>query len=292
MVDQVGAESFEPGAGPSADGGKKPIWRSGRAISCYWVIAFLVLWQIVTSAGIINKIFLASPSAIASVAYQMFFVTGEIYPHILVSLKEGTLGFVFAIAVGVLLGLAMGRFEGVRRAVEPFVMALYSTPSVALLPLFVLWLGIGLWSKVVIVFLGGVFAILVNTVAGVRSVNPRLIETARGLRIIGVQVVGHADPPKTRPRHTAAADAACRGSPRGAKIHAQYRHRKSPPIAGCDNLSEQSAVPAQVSASTRGFASFTLWPSSWTWLGPARSKQSTIDRGICDELESHRSVTF
>jgi ABC-type nitrate/sulfonate/bicarbonate transport system permease component len=58
-------------------------------------------------------------------------------------------------------------------------MALYSTPSVALLPLFVLWLGIGLWSKVLIVFLGGVFAILVNTMAGVRSVNPRLIETAR-----------------------------------------------------------------------------------------------------------------
>jgi ABC-type nitrate/sulfonate/bicarbonate transport system permease component len=179
MVGQVGAESFEPDAGPLPGVGKKPWWRSGRAISCYWVLAFLILWQFVTSTGIIDKIFLASPWAIASVAYEMFFVTGEIYPHILVSLKEATLGFAFAIVVGVALGLAMGRFEGVRRAVEPFVMALYSTPSVALLPLFVLWLGIGLWSKVLIVFLGGVFAILVNTVAGVRSVNPRLVETAR-----------------------------------------------------------------------------------------------------------------
>jgi ABC-type nitrate/sulfonate/bicarbonate transport system permease component len=179
MVGHVDAESFEPDAEPFPRVGKKPWWRSGRAISCYWVLAFLILWQFVTSTEIINKIFLASPWAIASVAYEMFFVTGEIYPHILVSLKEATLGFAFAIVVGVALGLAMGRFEGVRRAVEPFVMALYSTPSVALLPLFVLWLGIGLWSKVLIVFLGGVFAILVNTVAGVRSVNPRLIETAR-----------------------------------------------------------------------------------------------------------------
>jgi len=106
-------------------------------------------------------------------------VTGDIYPNILVSLKEAVLGFGLAIVFGVLLGLAMGRFDRVRRVLEPFVMALYSTPSVALLPLFVLWLGIGLWSKVLIVFLGGVFAILVNTMAGVRSVNPRLIETAR-----------------------------------------------------------------------------------------------------------------
>jgi ABC-type nitrate/sulfonate/bicarbonate transport system permease component len=188
MVDQAGSDSVEPYAGATLGVTKKPWWRSGRAISVYWVLAFLILWQFVTSAGIINKIFLASPLAIAGVAYDMFFVTGEIYPHVLVSLKEATLGFAFAIVVGVLLGLAMGRFEGVRRAVEPFVMALYSTPSVALLPLFILWLGIGLWSKVLIVFLGGVFAILINTQAGVRSVNPRLVETARAFTATNAEI--------------------------------------------------------------------------------------------------------
>jgi ABC-type nitrate/sulfonate/bicarbonate transport system permease component len=154
-------------------------WNSDRWVGAIAVIAFLAVWQFVTSAGIIERIFLASPTAIAEVAYDQFFVTGDIYPNILVSLKEAVLGFGLAIIFGVLLGLAMGRFDRVRRVLEPFVMALYSTPSVALLPLFVLWLGIGLWSKVLIVFLGGVFAILVNTMAGVRSVNPRLIETAR-----------------------------------------------------------------------------------------------------------------
>jgi len=188
MVDQVGAERVEPYAGAVVDATKRSWWRSGRAISLYWVLAFLILWQFVTSSGIVNKIFLASPLAIARVAYETFFVTGEIYPHVLVSLKEATLGFAFAIVVGVLLGLAMGRFEGVRRAIEPFVMALYSTPSVALLPLFILWLGIGLWSKVLIVFLGGVFAVLVNTQAGVRSVNPRLVETARAFTATDAEI--------------------------------------------------------------------------------------------------------
>ena len=127
------------------------------------LVVFLGLWQFVTSAGLIEPIFLASPGAIAQVAYEQFFVTGDIYPHILVSLTEAFIGFALAIIVGILLGLAMGRFERVRQVLEPFVMALYATPSVALLPLFILWLGIGLWSKVLIVFLGGVFAIFSST---------------------------------------------------------------------------------------------------------------------------------
>jgi ABC-type nitrate/sulfonate/bicarbonate transport system permease component len=159
--------------------GRRSWRRRDRWIGALAVVAFVGVWQFVTSAGIIAPIFLASPAAIAEVAYEQFFVTGEIYPHILISLKEAMLGFGLAIVFGVLFGLGMGRFDGMRRVLEPFVMALYSTPSVALLPLFVLWLGIGLASKVLIVFLGGVFAILVNTIAGVRSVNPRLIETAR-----------------------------------------------------------------------------------------------------------------
>jgi ABC-type nitrate/sulfonate/bicarbonate transport system permease component len=154
-------------------------WTRSSVLGTISVVSFLALWQFVTGAGLIEPLFLASPLAIAEVAYQQFFVTGDIYPHIVVSLTEAFIGFAMAIVFGVLFGLAMGRFDRVRDVVEPFVMALYSTPSVALLPLFILWLGIGLWSKVLIVFLGGVFAVLVNTMAGVRNTNPRLIETAR-----------------------------------------------------------------------------------------------------------------
>jgi ABC-type nitrate/sulfonate/bicarbonate transport system permease component len=147
----------------------------------------------------VERIFLASPLAIVEVAYQQFFVTGDIYPNILVSLKEAVLGFGLAIVFGVLLGLGMGRFDRLRRVLEPFVMALYSTPSVALLPLFVLWLGIGLWSKVLIVFLGGIFAILVNTMAGVRGVNPRLIETARAFTATEAEIFLYVILPASTP---------------------------------------------------------------------------------------------
>ncbi|MEA2925263.1 MAG: NitT/TauT family transport system permease protein [Alphaproteobacteria bacterium] len=174
-------------------------WNSDRWIGTVAVIIFIAVWQFVTSAGMVERIFLASPLAIVEVAYQQFFVTGEIYPNILVSLKEAVLGFGLAIVFGVLLGLGMGRFDRLRRVLEPFVMALYSTPSVALLPLFVLWLGIGLWSKVLIVFLGGIFAILVNTMAGVRGVNPRLIETARAFTATEAEIFLYVILPASTP---------------------------------------------------------------------------------------------
>src|SRR3981081_3398533 len=174
-------------------------WNNDRWLSAIAVIIFIGVWQLVTSAGIVERIFLASPLAIAEVAYEQFFVTGDIYPNILVSLKEAALGFGLAIFFGVLLGLGMGRFDRLRRVMEPFVMALYSTPSVALLPLFVLWLGIGLWSKVLIVFLGGIFAILVNTMAGVRGVNPRLIETARAFTATQAEIFLYVILPASTP---------------------------------------------------------------------------------------------
>jgi ABC-type nitrate/sulfonate/bicarbonate transport system permease component len=99
----------------------------------------------------------------------------------------------------VLLGLAMGRFDRLRAVFEPFVMALYATPSVALLPVFILWLGIGLWSKVLIVFLGGVFAILVNTMAGVRGANPKLIETAQAFTASEAEVFAYIILPSAMP---------------------------------------------------------------------------------------------
>src|SRR5438876_1220321 len=105
-------------------------WNGDRWIGMVAVVVVVGVWQFVTSAGIVERIFLASPLAIAEVAYEQFFVTGDIYPNILVSLKEAVLGFGLAIIFGVLLGLAMGRFDRVRRVLEPFVMALYSTPSV------------------------------------------------------------------------------------------------------------------------------------------------------------------
>ena len=83
------------------------------------------------------------------------------------------------ILIGVPLGIAMGWYGRVDAVLEPFVSALYATPRIALLPLILIWLGIGIASKIAIVFLGAVFPILVNTVTGVRTVDADFIKVAR-----------------------------------------------------------------------------------------------------------------
>ena len=190
-------ESAEAAPAPPHAATKRGL--SARALGLISIVAFVALWELVTRSGWIDKIFLASPSAILAAAYDMFFVSREIYPHLWVTFQEAALGFVFAIVIGVATGLAMGRFETVRHVLEPFVMGLYSTPAVALLPLFILWLGIGLWSKVLLVFLGGVFAILVNTQAGVRAVNPKLVETARAFTATESEIFLHIILPAATP---------------------------------------------------------------------------------------------
>ena len=156
--------------------------RKDNLYSASAILCFLAIWEILGRSGRIDPILLSYPSQIAEKYWQVFFITKEIYPHLLVSTEEALLGFGFSVVIGIIFGLLMGKYEKIHRVLEPFVMAAYSTPNVALLPLFILWLGIGLWSKVLLIFLGGVFAVLVNTEAGVRNTNPRLIETARSFK--------------------------------------------------------------------------------------------------------------
>lgn len=138
----------------------------------------LVLWEWVVRAGKVNPLFLSSPSLVFEKLYEVF-ADGSIWPHIWASGEIALLGFVISIVIGVPLGIAMGRSKFIRDSVEPFVMASYASPTVAFLPLIILWLGLGIWSKVVLVVLGAVFVIIINTEVGVSSIDRRLIETAR-----------------------------------------------------------------------------------------------------------------
>ena len=108
-----------------------------------------------------------SPSRIV-VAAQWLFANGFWY-DIWVSFSEFALGFGLAIALGIPIGVALGWFPTLRAMFEPFVISLYSVPRVALLPLIILWLGIGTQSKVAVVFLGAVFPIIVNVMSGMRT---------------------------------------------------------------------------------------------------------------------------
>jgi sulfonate transport system permease protein len=150
----------------------------GAIVSTVSVLAFLLLWETASTLGWINVRYASKPSAIFAAAVHIYH-TDNFLLHAWVSFVAFASGFAMALVVGVPLGLVLGASRRVRLFLEAPLMALYTAPRLALLPILIVWLGIGLASKVAIVFLGAVFPILVNTMAGVRSTDNRLVVAAR-----------------------------------------------------------------------------------------------------------------
>ena len=139
--------------------------------------SFIALWEIGARAGWLDPLFASSPALIVEKLVQMI-MDGSIWPHVIASAQIAGLGFGLSVLVGVPMGLIMGRSETVRATLEPFTIALNASPQVAFLPLLIIWLGIGLTSKVALVFLGSFIIMVINTEAGVTQVDKRLVETA------------------------------------------------------------------------------------------------------------------
>jgi len=142
------------------------------------VVAFIVAWQLVANARIWSKLFLPGPSDIV-VAFQELVVEGELAQDLAVSGQEFVIGYSLAAAIGIVLGLLLGWYRRARYALDPFITFFYATPRIVLLPLIIIWVGIGIESKIWIVFLGAFFAVLINTMAGVRSLDENLLRVAR-----------------------------------------------------------------------------------------------------------------
>jgi NitT/TauT family transport system permease protein len=105
--------------------------------------------------------------------------SGTLMHDATVSLSEFAVGFALALLIGVPVGLMLGTFPTLRHLLDPPLMAVYATPQLALLPIFVLWLGIGMASKIAVVFIGASIPIIVNSMAGVRQVERPLVLAAR-----------------------------------------------------------------------------------------------------------------
>ena len=155
-------------------------WRRGGLVNTLRIggmLALLVFWETASRAGWIDPLFVSSPSLIAAKLIDMI-ADGSIWPHVLASGEIAGLGFGLSILVGVPMGLAMGRSETIRATLDPYTTALNAAPQVAFLPLLIIWLGIGIASKVALVFLGSFIIMVVNTETGVAQVDKRLVETA------------------------------------------------------------------------------------------------------------------
>jgi ABC-type nitrate/sulfonate/bicarbonate transport system permease component len=140
------------------------------------VVAVLALWEVVGRR--MNPILLSYPTAIAEAGVSIV-RSGELPIQLALSLRIFALGFVLAAVFGITLGMLMGRYHVVDYLVDPYINALYATPTVALIPLIMLWLGLEFKAKVAIVFLVSFFPIVVNTQSGVRNVSAELVDIAR-----------------------------------------------------------------------------------------------------------------
>jgi NitT/TauT family transport system permease protein len=175
------AQAMTPRGQPAASRFSVRIPNERTFYAVLGLVGLMIVWQLASNAGIIKKILMSSPIDIARTAVTDF-TTGAIWPHLTISFQEWILGFLIAIGIGIPFGFALGYFRRLRLFSNYWLFAVDATPSVALFPLIVLVLGIGLESKIFMVFLACIFQILLATMQGVRAVNWRHEEIANSFR--------------------------------------------------------------------------------------------------------------
>jgi len=152
--------------------------RENAILGAVGVLVFLALWEWAGTSVQNGKLFFSAPSLVTG-AFLRLAADSSFWNDVWVSSQEFAVGYVASIAVGVPLGIAMGWYRRVNALLDPLVSAFYAMPRVALVPLLIIWFGIGMNSKIALVFLGAVFPILISTLAGIRNLDESLIRLAR-----------------------------------------------------------------------------------------------------------------
>jgi NitT/TauT family transport system permease protein len=148
------------------------------AIGSGTLLAVLLMWEACGQSGLIDPLFISSPSRVAQAGFELL-QERDFWNDLEVSGTEFMLGYGAAIAIAIPLGLAIGLSKRLQYMLSPFVDTLNAVPRVTLLPLIIIWFGIGIWSKVVVVFLGAVIPVLINTQSGVKASEARFLRVAR-----------------------------------------------------------------------------------------------------------------
>ncbi|MBD1855035.1 aliphatic sulfonate ABC transporter permease SsuC [Leptolyngbya boryana CZ1] len=141
-------------------------------------IAVLILWQVLSSIGIIPARVLPSPSSVFLAAWNLI-LSGELLKHITISARRAITGFIIGGGIGFILGVLNGLFPISETLFDTTLQMLRTIPNLALLPLVILWFGIGDEARLFLVSLGVLFPIYLNTFHGIRNVDPGLIEMGR-----------------------------------------------------------------------------------------------------------------
>lgn len=140
-------------------------------------VVFLAFWQW-ASGRLIDPFFVSSPSAVFGKLWT-WTINGELYRHLSITLYATAIGFLIGSAIGFGLGLLFGKFAFLAEVLDPYITALYSIPKLALAPLFIIWFGIGIESKIAVSASIVFFVVFLNTFSGVREVNPIYIHATQ-----------------------------------------------------------------------------------------------------------------
>lgn len=164
---------------PAAQKATEEVGAPVRARDKAWIIRLasivtvLLVWEIVGRR--INPLFMSYPTAIVAAGASMI-QSGELFSALASSLRTLLLGFMTASAIGIVVGLLVGRYRAMDAATDWLVNALYATPLIAIIPLVILWFGLGDAAKLFIVTILAVFPVLINTASGVRNIPRSLID--------------------------------------------------------------------------------------------------------------------
>jgi NitT/TauT family transport system permease protein len=162
------------------------------------ILAGLALWEFFSRVVVANALFLAAPTQIFGAIYRLA-AAGQLGPHIAISAAEFAIGYAIASLLGIVIGFIMASSELGKKILQPWIAGLYATPTIALAPLFILWLGIGIWSKVLVVIFLVLFPVTINTEAGLRTTSARLIEMLRSFGATQQQIFFKLSLPSAMP---------------------------------------------------------------------------------------------
>lgn len=153
-------------------------------------VAFVGGWQVFSELGVLDPFFFSQPSAIAERVWT-WLSTGEIYDDLLITLQEAFYGLVIGVALGLVVGFALARVRLLAAVFDPYIKAANAIPRIVLAPIFLLWFGLGIWSKVAFAITLVFFIVFFNTYQGLREVDRALVNNCRMLGASEGQLIRH-----------------------------------------------------------------------------------------------------
>ena len=151
------------------------------------IVGCLLLWQLGSSTGVFDSLFVSSPLEVLRAAIRIV-PTAEFIGHVLVTVQCLFLGLCLALVVGVVVGLPVGWFPRLNATLEPVIAAVYGVPYIAFLPVIIMWTGIGMTSRVIIVFWSALFPMIINSVQGAREVDDNFLRVGRSFSATNLQM--------------------------------------------------------------------------------------------------------